>query len=155
MKECGLKSNLHDWPSKGVAEVLKIKAKDRIALPAELSNICNYDKPGGWKKPDEILGRSLIGHCYGCSGSSSGFENAHWGRIRGRGACLHSDDLVSNAVKGWLNSPGHRRTMLSQGEWSSFKWTRLGAAIMTRCNNNGTSKEEFQYWANSWFSDLP
>ena len=117
--------------------------------------MCNYDKPGGWKKPDEILGRSLIGHCYGCSGSSSGFENAHWGRIRGKGACSHSEDLVSNAVNGWLNSPGHRRTMLSQVEWSSFKWTRLGAAIMTRCNNNGTSKEEFQYWANSWFSNLP
>ena len=154
-KDCGTKSNLHDWPSIGVDEVLKIKTRERIELPIKLTHICNYDKPGGWKKPDEILGRVLIGHCYGCSGSSSGFENAHWGKIRGRGACQHSGDLVAKAVNGWLNSPGHRRTMLSEGSWSSFKWTRLGAAIMTRCNSKGTSDEEFQYWANSWFSNLP
>ena len=34
VKECGLKSNLHDWPSRGVTEVLKIKARDRVSLPA-------------------------------------------------------------------------------------------------------------------------
>ena len=154
-KNCGSKSNLHDWQSTGVNKVLKSKREKGIVLPIELTKICNYDKPGVWRKPDEILGRSLMGSCYGCSGSSSGFENAHWGKISGRGACFHSENLVTNAVNGWLNSPGHRRTMLSEGEWSSFKWTRLGAGIMTRCDYNGTSKEEFQYWANSWFSNLP
>ena len=133
-----------------------MKAQDGIRLPIELKAMCNYDRPGIWRKPDEILGRKLTGtRCYGCSKSSSGFENAHWGRVWGRGACTNSEDLVANAVNGWLKSPPHKDTMLNQNDWVKYKWTRLGAAIITRCNYRGTRKEEFQYWANSWFSNLP
>ena len=135
--------------------VLWMKLKKSFKFPVNLKPMCNYDKPGGWKKPDELLGRQLAGSsCYGCSGSSSGFENAHWGRIKGHGACSNSQDLVANAVNGWLNSPPHRATMLNENGWERYKWTRLGAAIMTRCDYEGTRNEEFQYWANSWFSNF-
>ena len=149
---CGGKSNLHDWSLTGINEILKITQGNK--LPVDLKPTCNFDKPGNWKKPDEILGRPLTG-CYGCTGSSSGFENAHWGSSTGSGACSNSINVVANAVHGWLNSPPHRATMLSENQWSNYKWTRLGAAIMTRCSHEGTPKENFKYWANSWFSNLP
>ena len=153
---CGSKSNLHDWASSGVDEMLKMKSRKGMRLPIDLTAICNYDKPGGWKKPDEILGRPLTGSsCYGCPGSSSGFENSFAGWQSGRGSCSGTQNLVANAVRGWLNSPGHRAAMLSENNWKNIKWTRLGAAIITECTNRGTNEEEFQYWANSWFSGLP
>ena len=138
----------------GINEILKTKSRKGNKFPVDLKPTCNFDKPGNWKKPDEILGRSLSG-CYGCTGSSSGFENAYYGWSTGQGACSNSINLVAKAVHGWLNSPGHRATMLNENIWSNYKWRRVGAAIMTRCNHKGTHREEFKYWANSWLIIYP
>ena len=151
--------SLHDWPATGVQEVLKMQSQRRWRLPVKLTPSCKNDKPGGYAKPDEILGRTLIGHGYGYSKSSSGFENAHYGWRQGYKVCSSTEDLVKAAVDGWLNSPPHRATMLNEvgpnGDWTDMTWTRIGAAIITRCDNRGTTKETFTYWANSWFSNLP
>ena len=128
-----------------------------MEFPVTLTAMCNYDKSGGWKKPDEILGRQLRGqNCYGCSGSSSGFENAHHGSIEGLDSCSHTDikDVVTNAVQGWLDSPEDSATMFNQKDWAKYNWTRVGAAIITRCVNEGEMNETLQHWSNAWFSDL-
>ena len=147
--------SLHDWPVIGVKEVLKLQDLRGWRLPVKLKAMCKTDKPERWAKPDEILGRKLRGPCYGCRKTSSGFENSHFGEIIGYRACSNNKDLVKGAVTGWLNSPGHRKVMLSEGLWRKHKWTRLGAGIITRCDNNGAPDERFRYWANSWFSGLP
>lgn len=143
----------HDFNQRGVDAVLGMKRNNRWKLPAKLTS--SVGPEGIWTKPDEILGRSLIGGCYGCPKTSSGFENAFGGQAGGRGSCSRGkNDLVQEAVNGWMNSQGHRGVMLNEGQWASRKWTRLGAAIMTSCENKGTNNEQFHYWANSWFNDL-
>ena len=146
-------SATHDFSRKGVREVLDMKKRFKWSLPIKLSS--SIGPRGSWKKPDEILGRPLKGGCYGCPQSSSGFENAHAGYRQGKGVCDKKQDLVKQAVKGWLNSPGHRKVMLSEGTWRKMNWTRLGAAIITLCENKGTRKETLKYWANAWFSGMP
>ena len=145
-------SATHDFVRKGVRDVLNMKRRFKWKLPIKLTS--SRGPKGSWKKPDEILGRVLKGGCYGCPQSSSGFENAHAGYRQGKGVCGKKGDLVNEAVKGWLNSPGHRKVMLSQGTWGKMKWTRLGAAIITLCENKGTRKEKLKYWANAWFSGM-
>jgi hypothetical protein len=146
-------SATHDFASKGVRDVLNMKRRFKWKLPIKLTS--SRGPKGSWTKPDEILGRSLKGGCYGCPQSSSGFENAHAGYRQGKGVCDKKGDLVKEAVKGWLNSPGHRKVMLSEGTWRKMNWTRLGAAILTLCENKGTRKEKLKYWANAWFSGMP
>ena len=145
-------SATHDFSKKGVREVMRMKKQFKWSLPINLTS--SNGPRGSWRKPDQILGRSLKGGCYGCPQSSSGFENAHAGYRQGRGVCKKKLDLVKEAVKGWLKSPGHRKVMLSEGTWRKMKWTRLGAAITSHCSNKGKSNEKFTYWANAWFSGL-
>ena len=145
-------SATHDFSKKGVREIMRMKKQFKWSLPINLTS--STGPRGSWRKPDQILGRSLKGGCYGCPQSSSGFENAHAGYRQGRGVCKKKPDLVKEAVKGWLKSPGHRKVMLSEGTWKKMKWTRLGAAITSHCSNKGKSNEKFTYWANAWFSGL-
>lgn len=143
----------HDFSRTGVKDVLKMKRQTQWKFPV---NLTPSGTRGAWRKPDEILGRSLQGDCYGCPQSSSGFENAHSGYAEGPGACDGQTNLAKTAVKGWIDSKkGHRELMFSEGTWRKHKWTRLGAAITSNCENKGTDRERFTYWANAWFSGKP
>jgi len=143
----------HDFSRTGVKDVLNMKSRNQWKFPV---NLTPSGTRGAWRKPDEILGRSLQGDCYGCPQSSSGFENAHSGYEQGPGACDKKTNLAKIAVKGWINSKkGHREVMFSEGTWRKHKWTRLGAAITSNCENKGTDRERFTYWANAWFSGKP
>ena len=129
-----------------------MKQRNNWNLPIKLT--ASNGPKGSWRKPDEILGRALKGGCYGCPQSSSGFENSHAGSAWGFGVCDKKGDLVKAAVSGWLGSPNHRKVMLSEGTWRKMNWTRLGASIITQCENKGTRNEKFHYWANAWFSGM-
>ena len=143
----------HDFVQSGVSAVLNMKQLNKWKLPVKLTS--SSGARGSHYKPDEILGRSLTGGCYGCPKTSSGFENSHGGQRWGRGSCNYEKkSLVAAAVNGWLNSPPHRQVMLNEGSWASRKWTRIGTATMTLCENKGTHNEKLFYWANAWFSDL-
>ena len=132
---------------------MNMKRRNQWKFPVNL--IPSLGPKGSWRKPDEILGRSLQGRCYGCPQSSTGFENAHSGYWQGFGQCDKKRNLSREAVIGWINSPSHRKVMFSEGSWRKMNWTRLGAAITSNCENKGTNKERFTYWANSWFSGQP
>ena len=112
-----------------------MKSQFQWRFPVKLSS--SRGPKGSWRKPDEILGRSPQGRCYGCPQSSTGFENAHSGYWQGFGVCDKRRNLSKDAVVGWLNSPSHRKVMLSEGSWRKMNWSRLGAAILLYVEGEG------------------
>ena len=85
------------------------------ARPNLWSAVCytadHANAEGMWFKPREITGGAYSDH---------GFENIYW----------HSSAATAQgAFIGWINSQGHRETILEQGIWAGMQWQSMGVGI--------------------------
>lgn len=95
------KCNMHSWSNKG-----------------KWKSCCYTDDhkraEGMWNKPRELTNYK-----------GNGYEIAFYTSD----LSLKADDFAKEALKSWLNSPGHSIVILNKGMWKNSHWNAIGVGV--------------------------